>query len=228
MRRTVGHVFDFGARPEPAEASDLAADTMTLEGILHPHDLTRAVLHPTTYFRSGWGTRPLTADELGIAFGFPGWLRFGGLEVSMFPIVPLQIMDACIRQVLDTRGFVSPLIPATIEPPRVAADATWLPGIRRFLPHSWIPVSVITDKAVKHDDAAVHTAMWDNLFTLLYDWSLPRSAHLLDLFRRRLMLSYRARLTGELHRYLADTHGLSWTRRLLSCRGQELSLAGRK
>jgi hypothetical protein len=140
-----------------------------------------ALCIPTTSLGRSY-TLPLTSDlvgELGLYLPMNLVLllvfRDGcALAATMFPLVPLQIMNACIRQVLDTRRFVSPLATADIDPlPDVIAnDATWLPGIGRFLPHSWIPVSVTTDKAVKHHDAAVHTAMWDNRITLLYSWSL--------------------------------------------------------
>jgi hypothetical protein len=70
-------------------------------------------------------------------------------------------------------------------------------GIGCYLPHSWIPSDVITDKAVKHDDAAVHTAMWDNRIMLVNDWSPATGTWLLDFFRRRLMFSHRRRLMTE-------------------------------
>jgi hypothetical protein len=166
LRRSVGLIFDFGARPDPV---DLSAESLSLDidGILHPLDLGRPILHPTSFYRSGWGCRSLTPEELGIAFSFPAWLRSGGLTMDMFPCVPLQIMDACIREVLDdTAGFVSPLAARLFTTPVAPVRATWMPGIQRYLPHTWVPEDVITDKAVKHDDAAVHTAIWDNRITL--------------------------------------------------------------
>jgi hypothetical protein len=39
---------------------------------------------------------------------------------------------------------------------------THLPGIQHYLSHAWVHELVITNKAVKHNDATVHTAMWDN------------------------------------------------------------------
>jgi hypothetical protein len=173
--RTVGHIFDFGVRPEPVEwLSD--STELTIDDILHPSHLLCPILHWTLFYWSGWGSRSLSLDELGITFGFPTWLWSGGLTAEMFPCVPLQIMDACIWEVLDTTGFKSPLVACLFESHSAPHNATWLPGIKRFLPHTWVPDPVITDKAVKHDDAAVHTAMRDNRITLLYPW--PRACSL--------------------------------------------------
>jgi hypothetical protein len=75
-----------------------------IDGILYPTDLSCPIVHKTLFVRSGWGLRVLSADELGIAFGFPAWLRAGELMIKMFPCVPLQIMDTCIHEVwLHTR-----------------------------------------------------------------------------------------------------------------------------
>ena len=98
LRRNVAHVFEFGLRPEPVALPDVASlpNTMSIEDVLHPANLFHPILHPTTYYKSGWGVRSLTTDELGVAFGFPVWLQTGGLLASDFPVVPLQIMDGCL------------------------------------------------------------------------------------------------------------------------------------
>jgi hypothetical protein len=226
LRRTVGHIFEFGVQPDPLEESEasLLAGGLTIDDILHPFDLSCPIIHRTSFFRSGWGTRVLSPDELGIAFGFPAWLRAGDLTTEMFPCVPLQIMDACIRDVLDTQGFVSPLAPQAYPPPEAPTESTWMPGIQRHLPHTWVPSAVITDKAVKHDNAAVQTAMWDNRVTLLYSWSISRGVWILDFFRRRLMLRYRYRLLTEFRTYMRCTHGVNWSLRLMEWRSTHGSL----
>jgi hypothetical protein len=69
-------------------------------------------------------------------------------------------MDACIREVLKPAKFTSPMVPRDyVITSLVEGPSEWLPGIGCYLPHSWIPLDVITDKAVKHDNTAVHTTM---------------------------------------------------------------------
>jgi hypothetical protein len=43
-------------------------------------------------------------------------------------------------------------------------------AVQKFLPHSWIDEDTIMSKAAKHDDAVVHTSMWDQRITLPYPW----------------------------------------------------------
>jgi hypothetical protein len=64
-----------------------------------------------------------------------------------------------------TQGFVTPLASLAYSSPDAPTDLTWLPGIKQHLPHAWVPSAVIMDKAVKHNNAAVQTAMWDNRVT---------------------------------------------------------------
>jgi hypothetical protein len=201
LRRLLGHIFDYGLRPEPVTSIDPAdhPGAMMLDHILHPSDLGRAVLSPTAFYASGWGIRPLTADKLGIALVFPLGCVRGGLSDLAFPIVPVQIMDACLWSVLQVKTFVSPLVPV----PTVRLDdtptSTWLPALQKFLLHSWIDKSTISSKAVKHDNAAVPTAMWDQRVTLLYpEWDGATGHRILAFFRTYLMRSYRHRLLSEL------------------------------
>jgi hypothetical protein len=100
--RNLVHVFNHGIKPEPVWSKVRPKEALTLDSVLPPGALFGGVFHPTSYFKSGLGIRPLTMDELGIAFGFPAWLRAGGLSPGHFPIVPVQVMDACLRAILTT------------------------------------------------------------------------------------------------------------------------------
>jgi hypothetical protein len=222
LRRSIGHVFDHGLRPELVDNPDPAAHPLavTLDWILHPEALHVEVLHPTTYYASGWGKRSLTPDELGIAFGFPAWLRSGGLSAQDFPIVPIQVMDACLKSVLDTRPFVSPLVPLAATVVSEAASSTWLPSIQKFLPNSWIDESTISAKAAKNDDSSVPTAMWDQRITLVFQWAHDKGENILSCFRRNLMRSYRRRMLADFRYFMNERHGSCWPYRLDACRAK--------
>jgi hypothetical protein len=139
--------------------------------------------------------------------------------------MPLQIMDACICEVLDMQGFIFPLGPMEYPPSDAPMDSTWLPGIQRHLPHAWVPSAVIMDKAVKHGNATMQPAMWDNHVMLLYSWSTLRAVWILDCFRGRLMLRYRYRLFTEFGAYMQGTHdGVDWIMQLNSWRSNQGSL----
>jgi hypothetical protein len=111
LRRTVGHVFDHGTRPDPVwDVSRVPpASVLTLDSILYPDSLFRAVLHPTSFFGSGWGVRPLTMDELGISFGFPAWLRAGGVITQRFPHRPNPGHGCLLAFGFGVTTFLNPL-----------------------------------------------------------------------------------------------------------------------
>lgn len=140
---------------------------------------------PTSYdlFLVRMGHLGFVHGRDGSCFWFhPAWLRLGGLSPSNFPLVPIQILDTCLRSVLQTRPFVSPLFSASIMPLPLQTTGTWFPVYQKFLSHTWIHESGISSKAVKHDDVAVPPVMWDLPITLLYPWNWAQGLHLLHFF----------------------------------------------
>lgn len=219
IRRTIGHIFEFGSPPAPFPRTPSEAELrahLGLEDVLHPTGLQRPVLHRTSFFCSGWGLCSLTPGEVGIAFGFPAWMRVGLTWFSL-PCVPLQVMDGCLRGVLRTglppvyHPSVTALAAQPWPPPLLR---TYLFEIGKYLPHSWIPEALITAKAAKSDDSKVTYSMWDQRILLIYPWAKP----LLPFFRKGLMLVIRRRLWLELQLYLQTRHGSDWAERLSTIR----------
>ena len=199
LQRNGAHVFEFGLQPEPVALTDLGSlpETLGIEDVLHPGDLFCPIVHRT--YKSGWCVRALTTDELGVAFGFLVWLQTGGLSISDFPCVPLQILDSCLRSILGTKEFASPRVARSVPVPLVSSvDSTYLPLLWRYLPHSWIATLLITAKAAEHDNAQVEHAMWDQQILLVLPWALS----ILLFLRRRLMSLIWIRLQQELRAHL--------------------------
>ena len=216
LRRSISHILDHGVRPAMRQADFPGAVRATR--LLHPHDLHVEVLYRTSFTSSGWGSRSLTVSELGIAFGFPSWLRRDGLAESTFPIVPLQILDGCIRGLLPQVTAKQPLPKIEPAPQAVENHKTWLPRLQKFLSHAWIDSSLVTEKAVKHEDASPPTHLWDQRCLLV----LPHLAPALSILRTELMIRTAYQLFKEFCGYMSDHYGCSWARDLCLLRSQEL------
>ena len=110
LGRTIGHVLDHSVRPEFLDVSVAASlggsDFYVSESLLDPCHLDRPVAYQTAYSSSRWGSRRLTPEELGIAFGLPARLSLGGLEPSMFPFVPLQVLVGCLDLLCQSTSLV--------------------------------------------------------------------------------------------------------------------------
>jgi hypothetical protein len=95
------------------------------------------VTYATHFYASGWGIRPLEADELGTALGLPARLRDQSLTLDELIFTPVQILDGVLDGFMETlviptiteRAAIWIIPPSALEQP----DLTWLPEIKRFM-----------------------------------------------------------------------------------------------
>jgi hypothetical protein len=181
--------------------------TLSVNEWLHPEDLTKQVLYHTNYSATGWGARQLSIDEVGIAFGWPAWARKFNLALGpAFPCVPLQIMDGCLKGILATIPHTNPLKTPLPAGPVSSSDRSWIPGIQKFLSHTWVDASLVTAKAVKCNDAGVPVHLWDQRCSLVFPHITPALKTLCYWLTRAAT----TRLWSEFHAYLQESHGNSW------------------
>jgi hypothetical protein len=127
-----------------------------LDDWLHPEYLATPVVYHSHFSATGWGSRSLTPDEVGIAFGLPAWARHADLKIAQsFPCVSVQVMDACLKPILGRVRSKQALQTPAPQDPAIWQAQTWIPTIQNFLPHSWIDADLVTEKAVKSDGAGV-------------------------------------------------------------------------
>jgi hypothetical protein len=203
LRRTIAHILDHGIRPTVRHVSFKEAIPATR--LLHPSGLQNEVIYRSSFTSTGWGSRSLSVDELGMAIGFPSWLR-RSLMLASFPVVPIQILDGCLRGILPQITARQTLPTITLAAPVVESHQTWLPSLQKFLPHSWINTSVVTSKAAKRDDAAAPTHLWDARFLLV----MPHVARGLPLLGRRLMRRTAYSLFKEFSVFMGEHYGPGW------------------
>jgi hypothetical protein len=214
LRRTIRSVIDFGLRPLPHNSSTCKSRTPTkfysLDDKLITGHYHRPVVLPTHFYANGLGHRVLTNLELGKAHGFPTILaNRSDLDPTLFTIPPIKILDAIVAGLPVVQPCKPPaVIPSPPVPIAACIDEhrSWLPSIRRFLPHTWIDVHLVTTKAQKHDKALVPAHLWDSWITLLF----PDTQRALDLLRSVLLRRYRRSIFREVCAYLRTTFGLNW------------------
>ena len=216
LRRSLGDFLDYGARPITIQSPDSrdSPDFLHIRDLLSLDHLHHPVILPTHLSRTGWGSRFLTPAELGRIFGLPA-PHFSPVDLDLslshfLGMVPLPILDSWFTPWSSHLPSVSP-VPAPVigfSPRRIlpVLTATWIPSLRRFLPHSWIDATLVTSKAAKRDDAAAPTALWDERLRLLF----PYPAWVYTSLRRFLLARSRRRLLSELLVYLRSTYGLDW------------------
>jgi hypothetical protein len=156
--RNVGHVLDHSNRPRPASGPD--APGILASCLLPVSSLDSDIIYQTSFTATGWGRRKLSEDELGIAFGFPLWLRLARPSSHIFPLIPVQILLGCLRSILALSPKTSVLPIGSLGPSVGTPTCTWLPSIQKYLSHEWVDSSLATDKVVKHDDADFPSHLW--------------------------------------------------------------------
>jgi hypothetical protein len=167
---------------------------------------------PTTFYGSQWGLRCLTCKELCSLFGFAVRLRIGDLSAAAFQVaVPVQLLQAMLLPLLapSLSNVCSAVMP-------MSDKGTHESDTRSWLPHSWIDATVVTDRAVKRDDADVPSMLWDQRLMLLYPRCTCR--HLDSLRTWALCWIVRRNLLRSFVCYLHATYGGSWSARLSRAR----------
>lgn len=213
IRRTLGHVLDHGTKPNPVtKASDFDHTMLSVDSRLNPESFDQEIRYPTSFYANGIGTRKLTTDEIGLAFGLPSWLRTGKLEKAHFPVVPLQIIDGCLNGLFSESVIRQKEMLETplIRPLRVKSTSSWIPGLKRYLPKSWMNSETTSSKATKRDDAGIPTHMWDQRILLLWPWI----GIFITFLRQRLMFVILRRLYLEFKVFMDKTHGINWSQKL--------------
>ena len=216
LRRSIAHILDHGIRPR--SRSEHFVGGIPATRLLHPENLGVEILYRSSFTSTGWGSRSLNVDELGIAFGLPSWLRHPNLRFDTFPFVPIQILDGCLRGVLplvDLHPSLPVIPPVVLIPP---STRTWLPALQTYLPHQWIDTSVVTAKAAKHDDADAPTHLWDSRCTLV----LPHLGPALVPLRRGLMQLSAHMVFRDFSGFLQAQYGPTWPVTLARLRQEEL------
>ena len=119
-----------------------------------------AVVAPTVFSATGWCSRELTEKEKLAILGLPA----DTMPTSLLSLTPPLLLQMAVDA--GSHNWARPTItPSTakIEAPAEIStpDGDFLSDIGLFLPATWADPTLISSKAVKADDAAVPTQMWD-------------------------------------------------------------------
>jgi hypothetical protein len=219
LRRNIRSILDFGIRPRVCTGpcqSDASSSIYCLQDKLITGFYDRLVVLPTSFTSTGWGSRVLTSAEIAKAHGMPAVLaNREDLDQQVFTYPPVNIMDAFIqgfssshtqlRQQTNTPVAVPPHTTSTARNTTYPKQS-WIPALGCFLAHDWIDDSLVTAKAVKHDNATTPSQLWDARLIQIF----PHCASALTVLRTRLLIRYRRRVYKEAVHHLHEQYGKRW------------------
>jgi hypothetical protein len=168
------------------------------------------VIHCTHFYATGRGSRYLSSAELAQAHGFTLGMSIGAIPVEVFSLPPFQLLGSVLEPVLQELCVPScPMLHRNMPVLEVDVDETrsWLPSLAIYLSHDWIDSSTVTNKALKRDDAAAPSQLWDVRIEQVY----PGALAYLSMLRDRLLVKYRLRVWHGLRCYLHATYGPKWS-----------------
>jgi hypothetical protein len=217
IRRSIGDALSYSEGLELLREPFDGAKHYSKEDRLRPSSLLKPVVYSSGLLGNRLGVRHLTVLEIAHIYGIPTLYSEVCTMADFAYLVPVQFMDALMDALLSVVSEnSSPEFSSSTTPPPLLfhdlvvptpTDSTWLPSIGRYLSHSWIDSETVTDKAVKADDAAAPSHMWDARIQLL--WPSLTQDHLVAL-QSFLLRWLRRKTTRELRRYLADHYGTNW------------------
>ena len=215
VSRSLGHIIAHSERPRPCQ-KDVTFLHYTPQDTLDRARLDWPVVYPSHFSFTGFGRRSLTGDELCSAFDVPNWMKppsavlTNWMDTDVFSsMLPLQLFSAVLD---DTVPLIAPALsldtptPPSVDVGDASSHGPLLVDINKFLAHSWIDPGLISEKAVKADDAGVATGMWDKRISLVLSVAVDAMNKIRTMILRRL----RRRNTRSLISFLSNVHGGDW------------------
>ena len=206
--------MDYSIPPTTTTTSSMA---LSYKGKLPIRFLHRHVYYPTHFAVQGYGYRSLTPIELCKIFGLDILLTIGAantVQHSFFPVVPVPMLDTLLSPLLTYASESN--VSAKVSLPPIYQDEgyTYLPVLNMRLPHQWYQQESISISAVKHDNADVVNAIWDQRITLLFTTCSATHLNtlrkfLLQVMYRKLFLEFRRFILHKYNNvlYLGTLHG---------------------
>lgn len=223
VARSIGHIIAHSERPRPCQ-KDATFSHYTPLDILDRGRLALPVLYPSHFSFTGFGHRSLTGDELCSAFDIPNWMKpppevlANWMDTDVFSsMLPLQlfsaVLDETVPLIAPARDIEKPT-PPSVDVGDTSSHGVLLVDINKFLVHSWIDPGLISEKAVKADDAGVATGMWDKRISLVLSVAVDAMNKIRTMILRRL----RRRNTRSLISFLSNVHGGDWMEKIARLR----------
>lgn len=203
LRRYVRHFISFGDMGDGRIAPD--APVIGLDDLVPAYTSEVVVTYASPRVRSGRLERMLSTKELANVYGLPAWLHHGVHSPELFPVVPIQILAGWITPQLHDRTTFA--MATRLLPPRTAPPEPTLPLLGKPLPLSWIDPALITDKAVKADDAEIPSGTWDQRILLVFPHATEPALGVLRAWLKRVSLR---RMAVEGLMYLKGRFGTMW------------------
>ena len=205
LQRQVGDFIDYGIPPSTTLPQHQFVSHKSLMPVTRLESL---VQYPTHFSLNGIGYRTLMPKELAKLFGVSTIVYQITLHKAMFPIVPVQILDALLSGVLLT-----PLQPGSMlnqmEPPAInnPKEYALLPGLDLHLSDSWSKVMSSKEVVATDDSADINQSIWDQRIILAF----PKiSVPVLDWFRRQILRKHFYRVFVSFKTYILNTYPALW------------------
>jgi hypothetical protein len=139
------------------------------------------------------------------ACSLEGWVA-SDMFSSMLPMQLFSaVLDETVALIAPACDAVEPA-PSVPAPEDLSSSGVLLPELNKFLVYSCIDPDLISEKAVKADDADVATGMWDQRISLVLSVAVDAMNKIRTMILRRLC----RRNTRSLISFLANVHGGDW------------------
>jgi hypothetical protein len=227
VKRNLSHVLEHGDRPTPCCAS-LDFPHLSVNELLPLNESVLLDVAFHTYSsRTNWGRRQLNDKEIAGAMDLPLWFSmsplFGNWSKrydggSCIPLKPFQtilkLFPVDDKAVSDVVSVVETSMRREGSDNEVEDDF-WIESLGVILPGTWVDAGVVSDKALKADDAAVHTRLWDQRILLVFPHGTQKA---LICFRAWAYFLWTQLLTACFKRFMITKHGVGWETQLCKLR----------
>ena len=197
LTRKIGDFIDHGVLTKDMT---VLASRHLLKDTLYPISTAPLeIKYATKRVKQGWACRPLSPKELGDLYGFDFDLTYDQLKY----VVPRTILTWLISLLGNDKGSsrsLERLHPRPLPPSHRETAQTWIPALKKHLPHFWCE-GKSTSTSVKHNNAATQS------FT----------PPVLDQLRTVALRYCKRDLLRSFISYLKKSHPMCWKLYIVAC-----------
>ena len=212
VKRTIKSFMEFGLKTYKRVHSSFVLP----EQLLSPYNINTFVQIKNEYGLNSLEYRRLTLSEISYIYGIPRQFH-DLLNHTLFQhLVPVHILDGLLLANLCQSHRKRSHTMISLPSYHYNKEGTWIPSLKRWLPHQWHSSVTDTKGVAKNDDASIPIEFWNGRIKSIFPQVSDEDC---DKFRMIVHKQFCKNLVKDFSHYLGSNNALTTAKGLIKLRG---------